>query len=46
MAQMEAMSGSMIEVAWSMTVVDIESTLRAAISKIFKDRAMDKRGKH
>ena len=39
------MSGNMIDVAWNMTVLDIESTLRASISKIFRDRSVDEKGK-
>lgn len=31
----------MIDVAWSMTVIDIERTLREAIDKIFRDKATD-----
>lgn len=39
------MSGNMIDVAWNMTVLDIESTLRASIGKIFRDRSVDEKGK-
>lgn len=42
---MMAMSGNMIDVAWNITVLDIESTLRTAISKIFRDRSVDEKGK-
>jgi hypothetical protein len=42
---MMAMSGNMIDVAWNMTVLDIESTLRASISRIFRDRSVDEKGK-
>ena len=42
---MKAMSENMIDVAWNITVLDIESTLRASISKIFRDKAVDEKGK-
>ena len=42
---MKAISENMIDVAWNITVLDIETTLRAAISKIFRDRAVDDKGK-
>jgi hypothetical protein len=42
---MKAMSESMIDVAWSITVYDIETTLRASIDRIFRDKAIDKTGK-
>ena len=42
---MKAMSENMIDVAWSITVYDIESTLRAAIDRVFRDKAVDKKGK-
>jgi hypothetical protein len=45
MENMKAMSENMIDVAWSITVYDIETTLRAAIDKLFKDKAVDKKGK-
>jgi hypothetical protein len=32
----------MIDVAWNMTVLDIEKTLRASIGKIFGDMKADK----
>ena len=35
------MSENMIDVAWNITVLDIETTLRTAISKIFRDRSVD-----
>ena len=42
---MKAMSESMIDVAWNITVLDIETTLRAAISKIFRDKSVDDKGR-
>jgi hypothetical protein len=45
MEKMKAMSENMIDVAWSMTVYDIEATLRSAIDKLFKDKAVDKQAK-
>lgn len=42
---MKAMSENMIDVAWNMTVLDIESTLRAAIGRIFRDRSVDEKGR-
>ena len=39
---MKAISENMIDVAWSMTVLDIENTLRASINNIFEDMKMDK----
>ena len=39
------MSENMIDVAWNITVLDIETTLRAAISKIFRDKAVDEKGR-
>ena len=41
MEKMKMMSENMIDVAWSITVYDIESTLRAAIDKLFRDRSVD-----
>jgi hypothetical protein len=35
----------MIDVAWNITVLDIENTLRAAISKIFRDKSVDDKGR-
>ena len=43
MEKMKMMSENMIDVAWSITVYDIESTLRAAIDKIMRDKAVDKK---
>jgi len=40
---MKMMSENMIDVAWSITVYDIESTLRSAIDKIMRDKAVDKK---
>lgn len=42
---MKMMSENMIDVAWSITVYDIESTLRSAIDKIMRDKAVDKKTK-
>lgn len=42
---MSTMSENMINVAWSITVYDIESTLRSAIDKVLRDKAVDKKGK-
>jgi hypothetical protein len=39
---MKKISESVLDVAWSMTVYDIQNTLRASIDKIFKDRSVDK----
>ena len=43
MEKMKMMSENMIDVAWSITVYDIESTLRSAIDKIMRDKAVDKK---
>jgi hypothetical protein len=45
MDNMKAMSENMIDVAWSITVYDIESTLRLAIDRVLRDKAVDKKGK-
>ena len=42
---MKAMSESMIDVAWNITVLDIETTLRIAVSKIFRDKSVDEKGR-
>ena len=42
MEHMKSISENMIDVAWSMTVLDIEGTLRSAIDKIFRDQKTDK----
>jgi hypothetical protein len=42
---MKAMSAGMIDVAWNITVLDIESTLRTSISKIFRDKSVDEKGR-
>jgi len=39
------MSESMIDVAWNMTVYDIDSTLRASIKRLFRDRMASKEDK-
>ena len=39
---MKKISENMVDVAWSMTVLDIEQTLRAAIQKLFRDTDVDK----
>ena len=36
------MADSMIDIAFHMTVMDVETTLRSAIKKLFKDKAIDK----
>jgi hypothetical protein len=43
--KMKMMSENMIDVAWSITVFDIESTLRSSIDKIMKDGAIDEKQK-
>lgn len=45
MENMKTMSENMIDVAWSITVYDIESTLRAAIDRVLRDKAVDNKGK-
>lgn len=42
---MKAMSENMIDVAWNITVLDIESTLRASIGRIFRDKSVDEKGR-
>ena len=42
---MKAISENMIDVAWNITVLDIETTLRAAIGRIFRDRSVDEKGR-
>lgn len=42
MEHMAAMGENMVDVAWSMTVLDIEQTLRASIVKMFRDKGVDK----
>ena len=42
MEHMAAMGENMIDVAWSMTVLDIEQTLRTSIDKLFRDKSVDK----
>jgi hypothetical protein len=39
---MQNISENMIDVAWSMTVLDIEQTLRKSIEKLFRDQGVDK----
>lgn len=39
---MAAMGENMVDVAWNMTVIDIEQTLRASIIKMFRDKGVDK----
>lgn len=39
---MKKMSESMIDVAWNMTVYDIESTLRLSIKRLFRDKDASK----
>ena len=40
---MKMMADSMIDIAFYMTVQDIEKTLRNAIKKLFRDKAVDKK---
>jgi hypothetical protein len=39
---MKKISESVLDVAWSMTVYDIENTLRTSIDKLFRDKSVDK----
>jgi hypothetical protein len=39
---MKMMADSMIDIAFFATVMDIETTLRAAIKKLFRDKGVDK----
>ena len=40
---MKLMADSMIDIAFHMTVLDIEKTLRSAIKKLFRDKGADKK---
>ena len=42
MENMAAMGENMVDVAWGMTVLDIENTLRISIAKLFRDKGVDK----
>ena len=42
---MKMMADSMIDIAFHMTVMDIEKTLRNSIKKLFRDRGVDKKVK-
>ena len=42
MENMAAMGENMVDVAWGMTVLDIEHTLRISIAKLFRDKGVDK----
>lgn len=41
MEHMAAMGENMVDVAWNMTVLDIEQTLRTSINKMFRDKGTD-----
>ena len=43
--KMMKMSESMIDVAWNMTVYDIEGTLRSSIKRLFRDKGATKEDK-
>ena len=40
---MMKMSGNMIDIAWNMTVLDINKTLRNSLDKVLKDKAVSKK---
>ena len=42
---MKKMADSMIDIAFYMTVLDVEKTLRSAIKKLFRDKGVDKRAR-
>ena len=45
MEKMKGVADSMIDVAFNITLFDIEKTLRKSIKKIFQDQSIDKKGK-
>ena len=42
---MKLMADSMIDIAFHMTVLDIERTLRTSVKKLFRDKGIDKKGR-
>jgi len=42
---MKLMADSMMDVAFYMTVLDIEKTLRSAIKRLFRDKGVDKKAR-
>ena len=43
--KMKLMADSMMDVAFYMTVLDIEKTLRAAVKRLFRDKGVDKKSR-
>ena len=43
--KMKLMADSMMDVAFYMTVLDIEKTLRSAVKRLFRDKGVDKKAR-